>query len=147
MTKKQLMKIITEVVRKEVKKEVQKIFIKEESSSKLADIIPEVLEPKEEIQYTKNGSLNKVLNETVGLSKAKKEFDEYPTMSGKTFDSSRVSELLGYDKPEEVRRDMVAVDTLQKAGKSVQDVPEYVTAALTRDYSGLMKAINKKSGV
>ena len=68
-------------------------------------------------------------------------------MSGKTFDSSRVSELLGYDKPEEVRRDMVAVDTLQKAGKSVQDVPEYVTAALTRDYSGLMKAINKKSGV
>ena len=36
MTKKQLMKIITEVVRKEVKKEVQKIFIKEESSNKLA---------------------------------------------------------------------------------------------------------------
>ena len=47
------MKIITEVVRKEVKKEVKKIFIKEETSSNLADIIPEVLEPKEEIQYTK----------------------------------------------------------------------------------------------
>ena len=39
MTKKQLMKIITEVVRKEVKKEVQKIFIKEETSNKLTDII------------------------------------------------------------------------------------------------------------
>ena len=50
----------------------------------------------------------------------------------------------GYGKPEEVRRDMVAVDTLQKAGKSVDDVPEHVTNALTRDYSDLMKAIDKK---
>ena len=147
MTKKQLMKIITEVVRKEVKKEVKKIFIKEEASTKLTDIVPEVLDPEEEIQYTKNESLNKVLNETVGLSKAKKEFDEYPTMSGKTFDSSRVSELLGYDKPDEVKRDMVAVDTLQKAGKSVSDVPEHVTNALTRDYSDLMKAMDNKKGV
>ena len=39
MNKKQFMKIITEVVRKEVKKEVKKIFIKEESTSKLSDII------------------------------------------------------------------------------------------------------------
>ena len=147
MTKKQLMKIITEVVRKEVKKEVKKIFIKEEASTKLTEIVPEVLEPEEEIQYTKNESLNKVLNETVGLSKAKKEFAEYPTMSGKTFDSSRMTELMGYSKPDEIKRDMVAVDTLQKAGKSVNDVPEHVTNALTRDYSGLMKAINNKKGV
>ena len=146
MTKKELIKIITEVVRKEVKKEVKKIFIKEESSNKLADIIPEVLEPTEVIQYTKNKSLNDVLNETVGLSKSQKEFEEYPTMSGEAFDSSRVGELLGYGKPEEVKRDMVAVDTLQKAGKPVHDVPEHITNALTRDYSGLMKAINKKQG-
>ena len=33
-----------------------------------------------------------------------------------------------------------------KAGKSVKDVPEHVTNALTRDYSGLMKAIDKKKG-
>jgi hypothetical protein len=39
---------------------------------------------------------------------------------------------------------MVAVDTLQKAGKSVGDVPEHVTNALTRDYSKLMKVMNKK---
>ena len=144
MTKKQLMKIITEVVRKEVKKEVKKIFIKEEASTKLTDIVSEVSEPEEEIQFTTNKSLNKVLNETVGLSKSKKEFDEYPTMSGKAFDSSRVSELLGYDKPDEVKRDMVAVDTLQKAGKSVNDVPEHITKALTKDYSKLMKVMNKK---
>ena len=145
MTKKQLMKIITEVVRKEVKKEVQKIFIKEESSNKLlADIIPEVSEPKEQVQYTKNKSLNDVLNETVGLSKSAKQSEEYPTLGGGTFDSSRMSELMGYGKSEEVQRDMVAVDTLQKAGKSLEEVPEHVTSALTRDYSSLMKAMDKK---
>ena len=150
MTKKQLMKIITEVIRKEVKKEVEKIFIKEGTSSKLVDtvsrtkIIPEVLEPKEEVQYTKNKSLNKVLNETVGLSKSQKEFEEYPTMGNKAFDSSRMSELMGYGKSEEVQRDMVAVDTLQKAGKSVSDVPDHVTNALTRDYSKLMNKMNEK---
>ena len=68
MNKKQFMKVITEVVRKEVQKEVKKIFIKEEASPQLADIIPEILEPKEDIKYTKNKSLNDVLNETIGLS-------------------------------------------------------------------------------
>ena len=102
MTKKQLMKIITEVVRKEVQKEVKKIFIKEEASSKLTDIVPEVSEPEEEIQYTKNESLNKVLNETVGLKTSEKKDDAYPTLGGGTFDSSRVAELMGYGKPEEV---------------------------------------------
>ena len=144
MTKQQLQKIIQEAVRKEVKKQMNEIFIKEETSSKLIDIALDVSEQEEEVQYTKNKSLNKVLNETVGLSKSKKEFEEYPTLGDGTFDRSRMTELLGYGKPDEVKRDMVAVDTLQKAGKSVNDIPEHVTNALTRDYSGLMKAINKK---
>ena len=141
MTKKELMKIITEVVRKEVQKEVKKIFIKEETSNKLIDIIPKVSKPEQENHYTDNETLNKVLNETVGLTKSGKQTGEYPTLGGGTFDSSRMSELMGYGKSEEVKRDMVAVDTLQKAGKSVDDVPEHVTNALTRDYSDLMKAM------
>jgi len=143
MTKKQLMKIIQEVVRKEVQKEVKKIFIKEETSLDLQSAIPEVSEPKSQKYYTDNEELNKVLNETVGLSK--RQTDEYPTLSGKAFDSSRVNELMGLNKPEEVKRDMVAVDTLQKVGKSVHDVPEHITDALTRDYSDLMKAMNNKT--
>ena len=144
MTKQQLQKIIQEAVRKEVKKQMNEIFIKEETSSKLIDIVTEVSEPKEEIQYTKNKSLNKVLNETVGLSKSQKEFEEYPTLGDGTFDRSKMTELLGYGKSEEVKRNMVAVDTLQKAGKSVNDVPEHITKALTKDYSKLMKVMNKK---
>ena len=145
MTKKELLKIIQEVVRREVQKEVQKIFIKEETSPLLQDVVVKKSKPKkEEISYSSNKTLNKVLNETVGLSKTGKQLEEYPTLSGEAFDSSRMTELLGYGKPEEVKRDMVAVDTLQKAGKSVGEVPEHITNALTRDYSDLMKAMDKK---
>ena len=102
----------------------------------------EISEPKEDVQYTKNKSLNDVLNETVGLSK--KQNSEYPTMGNGIFDSNKMTELLGYGQTEEVKRDMVAVDTIKKAGMSVDQVPEHVTNALTKDYSALMKALNKK---
>ena len=55
-----------------------------------------------------------------------------------------MTEMLGYGKNEEVQRDMVAVDTMKKAGVTSEQVPEHVTNALTRDYSDLMKAMNKK---
>jgi len=145
MTKKDLVKIIQEVVKREVQKEVKKIFIKEQVSEEPTIEMKSVVEePKEQVKYTKNESLNKVLNETVGLSKSQSQTEAYPTLGGGTFDTNKMTELLGYGKPEEVQRDMVAADTLRKAGKSVNDVPEHVTNALTRDYSDLMKAINKK---
>ena len=147
MKKKQFMKIITEVVRREVKKEVQKILINEEASHQLTDIIPEVSEPKQKVEYTKNKSLNDFLNETVGLTKSEKQNGEYPTLGGGAFDTSRMSELMGYGKSEDMKRDMVAVDTIKKAGKSVEEIPDHVTNALTRDYSTLMKAIDKNKGV
>ena len=147
MNKKQFMKIITEVVRREVKKEVKKILINEETSHQLADIIPEVSEPKQKVEYTKNKSLNDVLNETIGLGKSERQTDEYPTLSGGAFDTSKMSEMMGYGKSDDMKRDMVAVDTIKKAGKSVEQVPDHVTNALTRDYSSLMKAMNKKKGV
>ena len=146
MTKKQLVKIIQEVVRREIKKEINEIFIREQKTSsneKLADVIPYgQTEPKEQVKYTKNKSLNDVLNETVGLSK--KQDSEYPTMGGGTFDTSRMTELLGYGQTDEVKRDMVAVDTIKKAGMSVDQVPDHVTNALTKDYSKLMKVLDKK---
>lgn len=146
MTKKDLVKIIQEAVRREVKKEVRKIFIEEQPGKLIST--KEVIETpqvnsKKEVTYTKNESLNKVLNETVGLSKSKKN-EEYRTLGGGTFDTNRMAELIGYGQPDEVKRDMVAADTLKKAGKSVNDVPEAVTNALTRDYSDLMKAMDKK---
>ena len=113
----------------------------------MMDVVSDISNPKREVQYTKNKSLNDVLNETVGLGKSQKESVEYPTLGGGAFDTSRMSEMLGYGKSDDMKRDMVAVDTIQKAGKSVDQVPEHVTNALTRDYSGLMKVLDKKKGV
>ena len=143
MTKKELVKIIQEAVRREVKKEVKKIFIKEEVSD-LSSIIqqPKVQEPKVEKRFTKDEALNKVLNETKGGIQGQKS--EYPTLGGGAFDTTKMAELMGYGQPDEVKRDMVAVATLKKAGVTSEQVPEAVTKALTRDYSDLMKAMNKK---
>ena len=143
MTKKELVKIIQEAVRREVKREVKKIFIKEEVSD-LSSIIqqPKVQEPKVEKRFTKDEALNKVLNETKGGIQGQKS--EYPTLGGGVFDTTKMAELMGYGQPDEVKRDMVAVDTLKKAGVTSEQVPEAVTKALTRDYSDLMKAMNKK---
>ena len=146
MTKKELVKIIQEAVRREVQKEVKKIFIKEENSTKLEDVISDIKiskqKPTKEKHFTKNKVLNKVLNETVGGIQGEKS--EYPTLSGGAFDTSKMAELMGYGKSDEVKLDMVAVDTMKKAGVTSEQVPEHVTNALTRDYSDLMKALDKK---
>ena len=142
MTKKELVKIIQEAVRREVKKEVGKIFIKEEVSS-LSSMTQEIkAEPQKQKHFSKDEAINKVLNETKGGIQGQKS--EYPTLGGGVFDTSKMAELMGYGKSEEVKRDMVAIDTLKKQGKSVNDVPESLTKALTRDYSDLIKAMDKK---
>ena len=61
MTKKELVKIIQEVVRREIKKEVNKIFIEEQKTSqKLTDVIPKVSKPREKVKYTKNNTLDEL---------------------------------------------------------------------------------------
>jgi hypothetical protein len=147
MTKKELVKIIQEVVKREVQKEVKKLFIKENKSS-LKSLAPKprkVTKPIQKKEFVKgNDALNDVLNETVGLSKGD-EMEEYPTMGGGAFDSTRATELLGYGDSmraggdKEQQRNMIAAQTLREKNLSVDDVPESVLNALTRDYSDLMK--------
>ena len=51
----------------------------------------------------------------------------------------------GVDVPNRIEEAIrSAVDSIKKAGVSIEQVPEDVQNALTRDYSGLMKAIDKK---
>lgn len=147
MTKKDLVKIIQEVVKREVQKEVKKLFIKENKSS-LKSLAPQprkVTKPIQKKQFVKgNDALNDVLNETVGLSRGD-EMDEYPTMGGGVFDSSRATELLGYGDSiraggdKEAQRNMAVAQTLREKNVSINDVPESLVNALTRDYSDLMK--------
>tara|TARA_A100001201_G_scaffold15436_1_gene18613 strand:+ start:1699 stop:2172 length:474 start_codon:yes stop_codon:yes gene_type:complete len=154
MKKNDLIKIIELVVRKEVKKQMNEIFIKENKSS-LKSLTPKKVVKKkpvqkQNVQYTENKALNDVLNETVGLSKGD-EMDEYPTMGGGVFDSSRASELLGYGDSigaggdKETQRNIAAAQTLREKGVSSEQVPESLVNALTRDYSDLMKHDKMKS--
>jgi len=151
MNKNKLRNIIELVVRKEVKKQLSEIFINEEKEIKLAETIskpkPKKVINKPKKQYTKNTALNEVLNNTKPLGQG--QTDEYPTLSGGVLGSDNMAEVLGYGdlgrgQNKEKAREMAAVDSIKKAGVSVDAVPEDVQNALTRDYSGLMKAINKK---
>ena len=84
------------------------------------------------------------MNETKGGIQGGHE--PYPTMGGGTFDTSRMADMLGYGGSDEKKREVGAVQTIQKAGVKVDQVPDHVTSALTKDYSKLMKAIDKKKG-
>jgi hypothetical protein len=152
MKKNDLIKIIELVVRKEVKKQMTEIFINDKEEIKLSETIskpkPKKVVNKPKKQYSKNPVLNEVLNNTKPLGSTG-QTDEYPSLGGGVLGSDNMAEVLGYGdlgrgQNKERAREMAAVDTIKKAGVSVDQVPEGVQNALTRDYSGLMKAINKK---
>ena len=151
MNKSKLKNIIELVVRKEIKKQLSEIFINEDKEIKLSEVIskpkPKAKKRIVKKQYSKNTTLNEVLNNTNPLGKSQQ--DEYPSLGGGVLGSENMAEVLGYGnlggvQNKEMAREMAAVDTIKKQGVSVDQVPTGVQDALTRDYSGLMKAIDKK---
>tara|TARA_R100000742_G_C4278408_1_gene101166 strand:+ start:1878 stop:2366 length:489 start_codon:yes stop_codon:yes gene_type:complete len=153
MKKSKLVELIKEVVRREVKKQVNEIFISEEKEISLSETISKpkpkkVIKKKPKKQYSKDKTLNEVLNNTRPLGSSG-QTEEYPTLGGGVLGSDNMAEVLGYGdlggvQNKERAREFGAVDTIKKAGVSVDSVPEGLQDALTRDYSGLMKAIDKK---
>jgi len=152
-----LLSLIKEIVRQEVKKEVQQIFINEGIKSMAKNIslkeesAVEVLPkrkpiPKKEVQYTKNPMLNNILNETANGS----EMEEYPTMGGGTFDSTKMAQAMGYGGmlgSAEEKRKMSAIQTAQSVGADTSNpAVQDVMSNLTKDYSGVMKALDKRDG-
>jgi hypothetical protein len=81
-------------------------------------------------------------------------YEDYPTLSGEVFDSSKMNDVLvgapsGVATSESVKqkkRDIGAVQTIKNARVNVDQVPDHVQNALTRDYSSVMKAIDQKKG-
>ena len=150
-----LANLIKELVKQEVKKQVTEIFIKEgvksmtESASKndVMEVLPKRKpKPKKEVTYTKNPVLNDILNETANAGTD--EYEEYPTMTGKPFDSTRMAETIGYGNmmgDAESRRKQGAIQTAQAAGADTNnEAVQNVMKDLTRNYSDVMKAVDKK---
>ena len=141
MKSNKLVSLIKEVVKQEVKKQITDILINETNIPKTKPVVKR--KKVEEKNYTDNPTLNKILNETA------QQQEEYPTLGGGTFDSSRATELLGYGGGlgnKEVKREVAAASTLQSAGMNPDTAPEHLKNALTRDYTDLVKAIDKKKG-
>ena len=112
----QLKKIINTIVREEVKKQLGEIFINEIKSKKSTPIQESV-----------------------------KTQEEYPTLGGGTFDTSRMSELLGYGdiKPKGAGMSSQGVEEIaQKAGVARDLIDATVQKNITKDYSKLMKKMN-----
>ena len=153
MTKKQLASYIRKIVKEEVTLEMNKLLKEIFIDGKKKQISEtKKQKPVSKKQYTKNKSLNDILNETVALSKKDSGDEEWPTMGGGTFDSTRATELLGYGDSiaaqggnNEMRRNMAAAQTLREKNVSVKDVPESLVNALSSDYSELMRHDKMKS--
>jgi len=150
-----LANLIRELVKQEVKKQVTEIFIKEgiksmtESTSKndVVEVLPKrKSKPKKEVTYTKNPVLNDILNETANAGTD--EYEEYPTMTDKPFDSTRMAEAIGYGNmmgDAESRRKQGAIQTAQAAGADTNnEAVQNVMKDLTRNYSDVMKAVDEK---
>ena len=150
MTKKELVKIINEIVKKQVQKEINKIFIKEDKKLSLTDAV--TFTPKKEKKdiksYSKNPVLNRILNETKGGIPQGGQ-SAYPSMGSGVYDTNNMQELVAHNlgiKPgvdNQVAREIGAVQTMKEAGVDPKQMPA-VADAMTRDYSGLMKAMDKK---
>ena len=138
MKSNKLVSLIKEVVKQEVKKQITDILINETNIPKVKPVVKK--KKVEKRNYTDNPTLNKILNETA------QQQEEYPTLGGGPFDSSRATELLGYGSlgNDEVKREVAAASTLQSAGMNPEAAPEHLKNALTRDYTDLIKAIDKK---
>ena len=143
MKSNKLVSLIKEVVKQEVKKQITDILINETNIPKVKPVVKK--KKVEKRNYTDNPTLNKILNETANQQ------EDYPTLGGDTFDSNRMTELLGYGSGvgsgvgnKEVKREVAAASTLQSAGMNPEAAPEHLKNALTRDYTDLIKAIDKK---
>ena len=74
-------------------------------------------------------------------------------MGGGVYDTSKMNDVLAgatglgnTAQSKEIKREIGAVESIKKAGVNVDQVPDHVTNALTRDYSAVMKAIDQKKG-
>jgi len=95
-------------------------------------------------QYVKNSLLNDILNETSGHTATGpmatldesidyNDFSEWPTMQRGT-------------RPSMQPKSVLPTTDLEGRPVNINNLPEDVVSALTKDYSALMKAIDKKKG-
>ena len=146
MKKIELKMIIREIVREEVRLELRK-FLKESKQVKLKQKsfkkkTTPVLEKDTSNAYTKNKVLNEVLNDTAN------SVDEWETLGDKTFTTDSMQSILQKSYSDMIgtqgNNSVIDNEMISDTGVAPDQMPDYIKNALSRDYSDLMGAIDKK---
>ena len=140
MKKSELKMMIREIVREEVALTMKEV-IKEIVGGKTQLQSQPKPKPKKK-HYSKNKVLNDVLNETAMGGNE----DNWETLGGTTYTSDRMNEIMGNSYGDMMNGNQKPnADTMVRSmGGDPNTVGDKLKNALTRDYSDLMKAINKK---
>ena len=128
-------------------------IVREEVALTVKEVVKEIVgaEPKQKPKpkpepkyYSKNKVLNDVLNETAMVGKG----GEWETLGGSTYTSDKINEVVGSSYADMMNGgEKPDADTVVKSmGGDPNVVGDTLKNALTRDYSDLMKAMDKKQG-
>ena len=151
MKKSDFVKIIREAVRAEMRAVLKEVSGNKKSTvnefTNVMSHAEDLFKPKKKVKnqkFTDNAALNDVLNETANQ-------EAWPTMGGKTITAnsaaggkSGLAAAMGLGSMDQAFGGKPSVQQMLPDDKKHVEVPEEVGKALTRDYSELMKAINKK---
>ena len=133
--------MIREIVREEVALTVKEVIKEIVGGGKTKQKLKPKSKPEQKY-YSKNKVLNDVLNETAISDKS----NEWETLGGSTYTSDKINEVVGSSYADMMNgSEKPNADMLVKSmGGDPNVVGDTLKNALTRDYSDLMKAIDKK---
>ena len=147
--------LIRKVVREEIKRGVTEAIQeamnpKTDHKKVMKQGIKNVQPVREKQEFVKdNPMLNDILNETAMTLGNTQETTEqevsFTSQNAQGFNRSNLANMMGYeDFTPQGQRQSVAQQTAETMGMSMDDLPDAVSKALTKDYSGLMKKIDEK---
>ena len=130
--------LIRQIVREEVAMAIKEVITELKKPSLSSEVVSQPQHKKKIVskkQYVKNPILNEVMNETA-------MDEEWKTMGGGTYDSGKMNEVIGKSYG-----DMMSDTSNENLAASMGVNPNDAPVFLTKDYSKVMKAIDKKKGV
>jgi hypothetical protein len=143
MNSKSFVKLLRKIIREEVKDAVRTVLTEEVSiSNQLVehDVTPMPSRPVAKKQFTKNSMLNDLLNETAATP-ASAEMTDWNTMNFR----SEMADVFGMSTTgptSPLASTGINGESINMSNPQVADTMK----AMTKDYSALMKAIDKKRG-
>lgn len=143
MKKSDLIEVIRKVVRKEVKAALKE---QQNKTAPTTNEFGQMMEHAEGLftkkEYTKDQSLNEAMNQTANSK------DEWRSMGGKTFTDGRagLANAMGIGSPDQVFGGKPTAAQMIPQDRQHVQIGDDLAGVLTRDYSSLMKAIDKKKG-